>query len=465
MKSLALLLSFIFIAIALLWAPSCANIIPPSGGPRDSLPPAVVRVSPADSTVNFNKDRVEFEFDEFVDLQDVQNNVLFTPTFERNPEIAVKGKNITVRFREPLEPNTTYTLNFGDAVRDINEMNILRGFRYTFSTGPVLDSLELRGRVILAQTGKVDSTMIVVLHRDLEDSAVRNKRPPYISRLDAGGNFHFRNLPPGTFAVYAIGDAGMLRRYMNNNQLFAFLDSPVVVGKQDTALTLYAYREATPPGNIGTVSTRGGGTTARDRLTFSTNFSNNQQDLLKDLVMSFPLRLKNLDTSKVQLYMDSSFNRVPHTKLLDSTRKILTIQTNWAQDRAYSLVLDREFAEDSLGKRLLKTDTLFFRTKKSTDYAAINIRLKNLNADQNAVLLFVQNDQVVYSAPVVNGAVVVQRFIPGEYDLRLLFDRNNNGVWDKGQFFGVKRQPEIIRPIERKINVRSTSENQIDISL
>ena len=96
MKALAYFLIFVFAAIALFWAPSCANIIPPAGGPRDSIPPVLLKATPADSTLNFSGKQIEFQFDEYVDLQDVQNNLLFTPTFERNPEIAVKGKNKTV---------------------------------------------------------------------------------------------------------------------------------------------------------------------------------------------------------------------------------------------------------------------------------------------------------------------------------------------------------------------------------
>ena len=145
---------------------------------------------------------------------------------------------------------------------------------------------------------------------------------------------------------------------------------------------------------------------------------------------------------------------------------MLTIQTSWIPDRQYNLYLDREFAEDSLGKKLLKTDTLNFRTKKESDYAPINIRFRNADPSLNPVLLFIQNDQVVNSQPLVNGSVVVQRFIPGEYDLRLLYDRNGNGVWDPGKFYGgQKRQPELVKPIDRKITVRTTSENEIEIVL
>ncbi len=225
----------------------CANIIPPSGGPRDSLPPRLLSAAPHDSTLNFRSDRVVFTFDEYIDdPQDLSNNILFTPIFEVNPEIAVKSRTVTVRFRDSLLPNTTYILNFGNALRDINEGNVLKNFVYTFSTGPVLDSLTLSGKVDLAENGKTDSTLIVMLHRNMEDSAVIKERPVYVSRVDAAGNFHFQNLPKGRFAIYALGNAGSVRRYQNPaQQYFAFSNEPVLTGETKD-VTLHAYRVQPP---------------------------------------------------------------------------------------------------------------------------------------------------------------------------------------------------------------------------
>src|SRR5205085_9763420 len=143
--------------------------------------------------------------DEFVELQDVQNNVLVNPTFENNPVITNKLKTISIRIRDTTQSNTTYTFSFGNAIRDVNEGNAIQNFTYVFSTGPHIDTAQYSGKVVLAESGGIDTTVIVVLHKDMTDSAVAKKRPQYISRLDKQGNFHFRNLPQGTFAIYAIG--------------------------------------------------------------------------------------------------------------------------------------------------------------------------------------------------------------------------------------------------------------------
>lgn len=463
MKSLFTFLAFaFFVMVAFLFGSSCANIIPPAGGPRDTIPPRLVTAAPRDSTLNFRGDRIELNFDEYIDLQDVQNNLLFTPLFENNPVVEARSRTITVRFRDTLDPNTTYILNFGSAIRDFNEGNVLKNFVYTFSTGPALDTLELAGRVQLAQTGGTDSTLIVVLHRSLEDSAVMLQRPQYVTRLDAQGNFRFRNLPKGRFAIYAMSDQGGSRRYQNKTQLFAFADRPVTPG--DSALTLYAYREtATPNLSLGNPLTRTSGNTAANRLIFSTNLENNIQDLQKPLVVSFGTPIRNLDTTRIQLSTDSTFQRQRFTTQLDSTRRELTIRTAWKPGAPYSLILDRDFAQDTSGRRLLKTDTVFFVTKREADYANISVRMKGIDLSRNPVLLFIQNDQVVHSASIQSGSYRQTRFVPGEYQLRVLYDTNNNGKWDPGTFFGPnKRQPELVVPIPQGITVKADWDNDFE---
>src|SRR5687768_6656308 len=169
---------------------SCANIIPPTGGPIDSLPPVLLNVTPKDSTTNFNSKRIVLTFDEYIDLKDVPNNLLLNPLFETPPVVEVKLREVTVRFQastDSLQPNTTYTFDFGNAITDVNENNPYKNYTYTFSTGSYIDSLRLSGRVLLAENGKIDSTLTIVLHTDMSDSAVVKNRPRYAARVDSSG--------------------------------------------------------------------------------------------------------------------------------------------------------------------------------------------------------------------------------------------------------------------------------------
>ena len=456
-----------FLILTLFAGGGCANMVPPQGGPRDSLPPVLLDANPDDSTLNFRGNRITLNFDEYIDLQEVQNNLLFTPTLPTTPDVQVRLKTITIRLRDTLDPNTTYIFNFGNAIKDYNEGNVLRNFVYTFSTGPALDSLEFTGRVVMAETGTVDTTLTVILHKSLDDSAVIKERPRYVSRLDGSGNFRFRNLPAGTFAVYALGDAGLQRRYQRT-AAFAFLDSPIVVRSGVAPVQLNAYKEAAAPAASATGATartnRAAGEPAR--LRFTTSVSGGMpQDLLTDLVMTFETPLRSFDSTNLSLTTDSSFQPVQYTARLDSTRKIITLKTAWIENSRYNLITNRDFAEDTLGQRLLKSDTLTFNTRARTDYGNVILRLKNLDTSGNPVLQFVQNGTVVSAAPVRSGLYTQPLFLPGDYEMRLLYDRNNNGVWDPGQFFGTRRQPEIVRPISRRITVKPNWDNDFEIEL
>ena len=465
-------LVFIVYLFSLIGGTGCANIVPPSGGPRDSLPPVMVRAEPADSTTNFKGEVIRLHFDEYIDLQNVSQNLLFTPLMETTPMVEVKLRTITIKLRDPLEENTTYTFNFGNSIRDYTEGNIIKDFTYTFSTGPALDSLELRGSVVMAETGKTDTTLQVLLHRNLADTAVQKELPRYAAKLDGRGNFHFKNLAPGTYAIYALGDAGAGRRYLDpKRQTFAFADAPVQVGDSSQNIVLYAYKEVsttqTPTPAPAAPPRAPRGTTPNDRrLRFGTNLvGGNQQELTKDLVVTFDVPYRFLDTTKIALSTDSSFIPVPFTSTTDTLNKNLIIKTAWRENTQYNLVLDKDFAEDTTGKRLLKTDTLSFRTKRKADYGVVNIRLRNLENAEIAVLQFIQSGKVVLAVPIGSGVYRNDMFSPGDYELRILYDRNGNGVWDPGQFFDAKRQPELTQPIDRRITVKPAWDNEFEINL
>lgn len=467
-KVLLFIAPVLILIISMTFGSGCANIIPPSGGPRDSLPPVLVNATPTDSTTNFRSNRITLTFDEFIDLHDVQQNLLFTPIFESNPIVEARLRTITIRIRDSLEANTTYSFNFGNAVRDINEGNILRNFDYIFSTGPYLDSLTLSGKVTLAETGGVDTTMIVVLHTNMDDSAIVNQRPRYVTRLDRQGNFTFRNLPADTFAIYALGDAGLSRRYQNKSQLFAFADTTVRPSADSAApITLYAYRQTPAAPVTSTAAATGGRPNAADRrLRYTTNLANNQQSLLDSLILGFERPLRLFDSTRITLFTDSTFNPVTNFSVnLDTSKKRITLITPWQPDTYYNLILDRDFAEDSLGRKLLKTDTVSFTTRKEADYGAINLRLRNVDTSLNPVLQFVQDNKVLFSTPIRSGTFSQRLFLPGDYEFRILYDANGNGKWDPGQFFGTKKQPELVRPLEGRRTVKPAWDNDFEIIL
>jgi len=462
---------FIFtaiISVSILSGPGCANIVPPQGGPRDSIPPLLINANPADSSRNFKDNKIIFTFDEFVELQNIQENLMVSPLPQILPVVDYKLKTITVKLKDTLEANTTYSLNFGNAIKDYTEGNPLKDFTYTFSTGRYIDSLELKGKVVLAENGKTDTTLIVMLHTRADDSVVIKEKPRYVTKLDSKGNFIFKNLPPKTFYLYALKDDGGTRRYLTEKQLFAFADTPVTSQKDGALVTLYAYAAKAittqPVTNITINRNKLTAGSADKRLKYQTNLVANVQDLLSAFNMTFDQPLKSFDSSGIKLYTDTLYTPVVDYKFIkDSTNKKLTLNTAWKENTIYHVVLDKDFAEDSAGRKLFKTDTLSFTTKKLSEYGSLKLKFRNLDISKNPVLQIVSNETIYKSYPLTSADFLQSLFLPGEYELRILYDKNKNGIWDPGDFFGKHLQPELVKLVERRINVKPNWLNEFEI--
>lgn len=456
---------------------SCANMARPTGGPRDSLPPMLLKATPKDSTLNapLVKTVLTFDFDEFIELDNnISANLIISPTLPGVPNVSRKLRTVTVRIKDTLDKNTTYSFNFGKAIKDLNEGNIYNDFTYTFSTGPYLDSLTLSGQIILAETGKTDSTLTVMLHTNMDDSAVVKDRPRYYTRLDNKGQFLFKNLPPGNFKIYALKDEGGARRYMSPDQLFAFGDSLVTPGQTTAPITLYAYveekdKEEKEKPASGAKSPGRGGKKEKDekdkKLKFLTNMDGSSQDLLKDLTLTFPGPLEKYDSTGVILF-DSTYKPVTgYTLSLDTSRTIITLKYKWPAATAFNLAFKENSITDSL-EAAVPVDTLNFITKKASEYGQLKIRFNKFVAgDTPKVLQLVMNNEVKYSFKIGPNPFFAPLFVPGEYEVRLLNDTNDNGKWDPGTFFTTRRQPEIVTTFEKKLSVRANWENEHVIDL
>ena len=466
--AISILLSVVLIFSISISGPGCANIVPPQGGPRDSLPPQLEKADPRDSAIHFTGNKISFTFDEYVDAQNAQQELLVSPTPGINPTVEYRLKTVTVRLKDTLDANTTYILNFGNGIRDYNEGNVLKGFTYIFSTGATIDSFEIHGRVLLAETGTTDSTLIVMLHKSASDSAVIKEKPRYIAKLDGNGNFVFKNLPSGTFYLYALRDDGGTHRYLDRKQLFAFADKPVLTSKKNDVTTLYAFGNDEEKKQVVAIPVlrKGIRETEDKRLKWLTNLTGNQLGLQEDLIISFEQPVRVFDSSKTRLTADSSFTPIDSTLFTkDSTGRKIRFSCSWKENTAYHLVLEKEFAEDSSGRKLLKTDTLNFRTRSKSDYGTVLLHFRNLDPGKNPVLLFIQGGEVRKSYPLSSADFSQSLFLPGEYQLRILNDGNRNGKWDPGDFFGRHKQPEIVTPIDRRITVKPAIENEFEIAL
>ena len=422
--------------------------------------------------LHVSNNKIILNFDEYIDMKEIRSNLIVSPVPKLTPTIYSHLRTVTITMRDSLRPNTTYALDFGKAITDVNEGNILKNFTYVFSTGNYLDSFSYSGRVIMAFTGRPDSTLIAMLHDSLYDSAVAKVRPRYIARLDSSGNFTFRNIRAGTYALFAMKDESGMHVYSTKAQTFAFADNLIDLHKSNAPLTLYAFEDTSgiklPKKQILLPQTPPRKKDDKDkpkRLEITGNIPNGQLDLHDQFIINFTLPVRYMDSSKISLSQDSFLTLKPNRFLLDSTNKKLTIYYNWKENTKYNLVLQKDFAEDTLSQKLLKIDTIHFSTKKESDYGNLRLRFRNLDLSRHPVLFFVQSEQIMGSYPI--GASLRYNnklFNPGEYEIRILYDTNQNGVWDPGDYYK-KRQPEIVFPIKRKLNVKANWDNEVDISL
>lgn len=215
--------------LAVVVAVSCAKVSAPMGGPRDKLPPVVVKSSPASRGRNVAARRIEITFDEFVVLDQVNDKFLVSPPVKKKPQVYTRGKSVIIDFEEDLKPGTTYTLSFRDAIRDLNEANILDDYQFVFSTGSVVDSLSVTGNVYESPDLEVPDKTNVLLYRNTADSAVRKSMPDYIATVDANGYFRINNVAAGVYRLYALTDEDNSRSYNLGSEKFAFADSLITV--------------------------------------------------------------------------------------------------------------------------------------------------------------------------------------------------------------------------------------------
>lgn len=463
---------FLFILIGLVgWyvtltgISGCAQIGYPAGGAKDSIPPVLVNAFPAERTTNFIGNKITLVFDEYIDVQDIQNNLLVAPFPKTNPNVTYKLRTVTVKIKDTLLPNTTYAINFGNALRDLNEGNPFRNYTYVFSTGNTIDSLSLSGNVLMAESGKVDSTLSAILYKNADDSAVQQRKPDYIARLDRQGNYTFKNLAEGNYKLYALKDGDGGRTYNSAVEVFAFLQNDIVVNSiEQKADTLFAYAEEKDKKSSTTSSSGSKGPADKKLKAVAKVGTENPQSLLAPFEVSFNRALKTIDEQKIKL-TDSSFTTIPGTKLsLDSTRKILTLQTAWKEGADYYFIIEKDAVEDTTGAQLTKADSIRFTTKEKTDYGNLLLRFTKLDTARHIVLQFLKSEEIVRTVPVTAPTWNDKLFEPGEYDLRILYDDNRNGVWDPGSYAN-KRQPERVVTMPKKISVRAGWDNEKDIEL
>lgn len=342
----------------------CAKVGTPTGGPKDVTPPRVVESTPAMNSTNFKGKKIEIKFDEFIQLIDINKNFVMSPPLKKKPMVMLRNKSIVVDLEEELQPNTTYRMYFSKAIVDNNEKNPLKNYEFVFSTGNVVDSLSLRGRVIDAFDHKTDKDgFFVMLYNKFQDSIPRKQLPQYITKTDENGWFSLTHIRPDTFMIFALKDMNMNTLFDMPNEPIAFSDSLLHFNSKN----YFMPDSLVKPDSSALDSTERGPFKAQIKL-FSFTESHKKQYLKK---------FQRLAREKFDLL----FNTEPDTLQI---QPINFTAKNWLEDDRKSLTDSISFwitdtslvfkdtlkvrlgfsAPDSLGNMVPKYDTISLSWKK-----------------------------------------------------------------------------------------------------
>lgn len=226
MKSLCRRLTGVAVIAAVLY--SCASIGRPEGGALDETPPRFIGSTPVPGALNNKRTRITIEFDEFIKLEKPNEKVVISPPQVQQPEIKANGKKVVVNLKDTLKLNTTYSIDFSDAIQDNNEGNPLPDFGFTFSTGTVIDSMVVSGTVLNAANLEPVKGLLVGLHANLADSAFTTLPFDRVGRTDSRGRFIIRGIAPGEYRIYGLQDADQNFFYSQPTEIIAFNDSLII---------------------------------------------------------------------------------------------------------------------------------------------------------------------------------------------------------------------------------------------
>lgn len=346
---------------------SCANIGNPDGGAYDETPPKFLKSTPAMGALNNTRKKVTLEFDEYIKLEKASEKVVVSPPQIEMPDIKQNGKHITIDLKDSLKANTTYTIDFSDAIVDNNEGNPLGNFAFTFSTGAEIDTMEVSGILLEASNLEPVKGMLVGLHSNLTDSAFTKLPLERVARTDSRGHFTIRGIAPGTYHIFGLQDMDQDFAFSQKSEALAFNDS-VIIPRFEERMRY--------------------DTIWQDTLTIDTIMESKYTHYLPDHVLlrsfketnpvQYLTKSERLNAHKFTLYFTAPADTLPTIKglnfneedafLIEKSLKNDTINY-WVKDSllykkdTLSMSVDYLYT-DTLGKLVPRTDTLYMATKK-----------------------------------------------------------------------------------------------------
>ncbi|HKR03056.1 MAG TPA: Ig-like domain-containing protein [Bacteroidia bacterium] len=380
---------------------SCANRVIPSGGEKDVIPPKIISSSPENYSVNFDKKEIEVEFDEFIQLTDLNKQLIISPLIDPLPEITTNKKSLRIKFDNPLKENTTYTFNFGSAIADVHEKNIFENFLLVFSTGDYLDSLSVSGKVVNAENLVTEKGILVMLYNENEDSVPYKKVPDYFAKTDSSGKYEINNISSGSFKIFALKDKNSNYLYDTPDETIAFSDSLVVMSdsaKKDLKLF------TNPPGKIRLKNSL---TEERGRLRL--NFNSRAEDITVKAISieKKPWQLEEYSTGKDTLILWMS------DTTLDSM-KVALLQNEQPFDTALFVLKRNSSGKGLPGKTFLFSSNVSAGTLDPGKEPMLMFTHPVEHTDESKIIF--RKDSVISSGVKINFSDSVKRNLVMKYN-------------------------------------------------
>ena len=396
------------ISIAILFICSCANRGNPSGGKIDVDPPKIVKSSPENFSTNFNSESIEIVFDEFIKIRNLDNELIISPPIDPTPQFSPVGsanKVLSISKMDSLLENTTYSFNFGESIEDNNEGNKLSDFRYVFSTGKFIDSLNVKGTISAAFNREISENINVLLFEidsTFTDSIIYNTKPKYVAKVvDSTSSYKLKNLKTGNYLVIALEEENKDYIFQPDSDKIGFHDSYLELPK-DSVINLKVFKE---------------------------KVENKIQIIDKDS-----------SVTDYELKLDSINNKIDF--LFEKT-----------QNENYILNFLPGSIEDIFENQ---NDSLSFKLKTKTfdDYG--NLFLKIIGKNSAKIIQLVNSDNKIKYEKITDfeNELSFENIEAGKYYVRIIFDENNNGKYDTGNFLN-RIMPEKVTYFPEIIDIRA----------
>ncbi len=512
----------ISVGIIVLLLLSCAQITNVTGGIKDETPPQLVeeKTYPSNKFTKFNTQTITITFDEYFTLTNPKQNVFVSPTLENDLEYKIKGKSLMIDLNNQLKENTTYTINFGEAIKDYRAGNILNNFTYVFSTGDYIDSLQTKGVVLDALTQTPEADHLVLLYDSFDDSIVSKERPIYFAKTNKKGQFSIQNIKEGAYKVFSLKDENRNYLFDLPNEKVGWLKDSLLIDtslnksiiiesfeedyiKQGVASKTFEYPgklsiELKKPSDIITSQVL-----TNDISVLKTTISKNKDSIIywiknpKNEKFNIELTLDTLiDTISIYPYKKTtdsllklkkwsrSINK-DDTITLEFTSPILSIDsiniikdstvlpvTDIGIDSIYGNVifnLTKQFKssysfeilpnslEDIYGRKNKDTIKNSFSTFEKDFEGSFTLSLANADSSVQYVLQVMQANNIIKEVIMLGNMNSIPQMKPGKYRFKLIVDRNKNGKWDTGNYYN-NITPEKVISYKKEVEIRSNWE-------